>query len=432
MKFVKKIILVSILIMLITPVLSFAQSTIRADEVIDKINRGKNVYYKDVIIKGDLDFTKINDTDREDTNVFRSYVNSSITFIDCTLNGEVIAYKKSNQYYYKTMFQRNVTFKDTKFKDVVNFRAAQFTGIISFSGSVFNENVSFRNAQCIGYANFKSTEFNNYANFKNVQFIGKADFNNVAFDEDYSFSGATLWNEPFNPINNNSDGWNNDNDDDWGDNDDSDGNITTMPTEIEASEIINKLNNNKNIYYENVIIKGDLDFTTVANTKKGYSNKYVSEITKSLTFKNCTIKGRVIAYHEKKTTIFKAGISFYGTKIQEYVNFENSEFMDYVDFSNAEFQNVVNFSNIKFNKIVNFIDVKFKRGANFNKSRFENNANFSNSEFSYKANFSWVFFNKDADFSNVKFSVEADFFGVSFFGDENFKGATLDNKPFKV
>jgi hypothetical protein len=43
MKAVKRIILISIFIILISPILSFAQSNVRASDIIDSINRKQNV-----------------------------------------------------------------------------------------------------------------------------------------------------------------------------------------------------------------------------------------------------------------------------------------------------------------------------------------------------------------------------------------------------
>jgi hypothetical protein len=47
---------------------------VNSDNVIKKINSGENVYYEDVEIVGDLDFTQVLDTAKEGKNSYRSYI----------------------------------------------------------------------------------------------------------------------------------------------------------------------------------------------------------------------------------------------------------------------------------------------------------------------------------------------------------------------
>ncbi len=436
-------------ILIITPVFSFAANRVNADKIINKINRGENIYYKDTTIIGKFDFTKIKGTDREDINIHRSYVNSGITFINCVFEDNVIAYKKSGSDYYKVMFQRNVSFRGSTFKKIARFRATQFMGKAIFRDVVFKHNANFRSAQFVGNANFKNSKFNRNAIFNNVQFIGRVSFKDTTFRRNESFDNATKWGQSYSPGSSSYD-FDSDDDEDYYDDDDDyyyDGeddddddddyyddndNNSSYSATINANDLIKDLNSGKNIYYENIIIEGDIDFTTVKNTRN-----YLSTIKQNLTFKKCLFKGRIIAYNkdrysrEEKVQFLK-GISFQGSKIEGNVNFRKTTFNNTVDFSNVEFESNISFEEAEFEKTADFINVEFKRDANFHDVDFNGKVNFSNSEFLYEVNFSWSNFDEYADFSYTKFHREPNFSGKMFsiIKGYSFTGSTLNGRSY--
>lgn len=451
MKSIKTIIKISFVFLFIllisVPSTAFASRRVKAKDIIKDINKGKNIFYENVTINGDLDFTEIKDTEREDLKIYRSYINSSIIFINCEFEGKVTSYKKERGYIYKTMFQRNVSFKGSVFNKVVRFRNTQFMGNANFRNVKFKSDVSFRGVQFLGKAVFKNTTFNKTVNFRNSIFSGSVTFDKADFNSKYQFAGATLWGKPIEPdnldyIDDDDDDWDDDDDYDWDDNDDGewywdddddgdhyDDDNDGYSKTVNASDIIDLIDRGDNVYFENAVIKGVLDFTKIKNTKRrGIYTE--GEVTSTITFRNCLFKSDIIGSYSKKKTIFKKGVSFAGCVVRGEVDFNKCDFIEYADFSKAEFETNVDFSEIEFGSNADFINVKFKRNANFHESRFENDANFSKSVFSQSADFSWAFFDEKADFSYVRFDGSVEFFGTSFFGEKVFTGTTKNGSKF--
>jgi len=157
-----------------------------------------------------------------------------------------------------------------------------------------------------------------------------------------------------------------------------------------ASEILGKIVRSEAVYYDNVIIKGDIDLNNIKNNKK-------FNITTPITITRSQIDGRI----NLSTAIFSKTISFNG-----------SQFMDDVNFSKS-----------KFSDAVSFIDSQFKGNAYFNESHFVGFAHFNDVQFSGYSKFSKSQFNKDVDFRNVKFDNLAWFLESKFEEDANFRGS---------
>lgn len=172
-----------LLAMVLVSLLSCGNNGVPANHIIEKINGGEHVYYKDVTIRGDLDFTGVSGK----SNV----VNTEVTFIDCTFRGNVTAKN--------TVFKKNVTFTGSIIKAAhgtlagerrgdVNFSGAQFTGTATFAGTKFTyavfrskflKGVSFKNAQFKSYADFYGAQFTNYADFEGTTFLNGVGFENA-------------------------------------------------------------------------------------------------------------------------------------------------------------------------------------------------------------------------------------------------------------
>ena len=157
-----------------------------------------------------------------------------------------------------------------------------------------------------------------------------------------------------------------------------------------ASEILGKIVRSEAVYYDNVIIKGEIDLNNIKNNKK-------FNITTPITITRSQIDGRI----NLSTAIFSKTISFNG-----------SQFMDDVNFSKS-----------KFSDAVSFIDSQFKGNAYFNESHFVGFAHFNDVQFSGYSKFSKSQFNKDVDFRNVKFDNLAWFLESKFEEDANFRGS---------
>src|SRR6188474_2100250 len=79
---------------------TFAQTKIKASEIIKQINEGRAVAYNNVEIEGDLDLTDLENRRPEHSNrrinddegTYQSTVEVSLNFTNCTFLGDVLAY----------------------------------------------------------------------------------------------------------------------------------------------------------------------------------------------------------------------------------------------------------------------------------------------------------------------------------------------------
>lgn len=143
---------------------------------------------------------------------------------------------------------------------------------------------------------------------------------------------------------------------------------------LDAEEIINDINDGKNIiYYEQREIQGILDFT-VLGISDGQKSSCEIQVISALNFKDCVFKGKIITYTSCDDITCE-------TIFLEDVSFEGSIFKDDVIFINTT-----------FSKTANFKDANFEKDAIFKKTKFKNTANFKNTNFTDKIDFKGVVF----------------------------------------
>ena len=224
---------------LLVPSLSFAQSQVKASQIIDQINAGKAVQYKGVVIVGDLDFTSIKDVtvDKESERNWRRHRGSTlmywchvripVSFVNCVFKDDVLAYihdddenETYNAIFYEDVdfegcefqdksafkyvqFRKNADFKNTTYHDEALFKYTRFSTDVSFSSShfyrdanfkytKFPEFVSFDKATFQRLANFKYTKFPEGVTYENAQFEGDANFKYTKFSDPVNFDGAVF------------------------------------------------------------------------------------------------------------------------------------------------------------------------------------------------------------------------------------------------
>ena len=224
---------------LLIPSLSFAQSQVKATQIIDQINAGKAVQYKGVEVIGDLDFTSIKDVtvDEESERNWRRHRGSTlsywchvrvpVSFVNCVFKDDVLAYihdddenETYNAIFYEDVdfegcefqeksafkyvqFRKNADFKNTTYHDEALFKYTKFSTDVSFSNSQFYrdanfkytkfpEFVSFDKATFRHLANFKYTKFPEGVTYENAQFEGDADFKYTKFSDPLNFDGAVF------------------------------------------------------------------------------------------------------------------------------------------------------------------------------------------------------------------------------------------------
>ena len=217
MKTVKTIKVLFIAALLLMPTWSFAKSQVKASTIIDQINAGKAVQYKNAEIVGDLDFTSIKDVTIDEkskagrflskgsTLVYWYHVRSPISFIDCIFKGDVLAYvhdddenETHNAIFYKDVdfqgcdFQGKSTFKYVKFETKANFKNTQYSDEALFKYTKFLTDTSFENSRFNDAANFKYTKFSTDVSFANSHFGREANFKYTKFPEAVNFDKATF------------------------------------------------------------------------------------------------------------------------------------------------------------------------------------------------------------------------------------------------
>ena len=217
---------------------------------------------------------------------------------------------------------------------------------------------------------------------------------------------------------------------------------------IDASEIIEKINNGQDVIYENVIIEGDLDFTQVDNLLYAdlnldryvisdlddmydrTSDNYYVEIDSKIEFINCEFEGVVTGYRvdEEENRIYNAKfnntVSFGGCTFTADVNFKYSLFEEETEMEYSILEAVSNFKYAQFNSIINFSGTDFYSYSNFSSARFNGLAVFQKTNFNKKALFGQANFAKAVYFTGTTFTERA------LFTYAKFKEAVFSNARF--
>ncbi|MCK4663336.1 MAG: pentapeptide repeat-containing protein [Bacteroidales bacterium] len=188
---------------------------------------------------------------------------------------------------------------------------------------------------------------------------------------------------------------------------------------IQATEILKKINKSEQIKYVNVVVKGDLDFTS-ANNKviiaKGLIRVYISS---PVTFVNCKFEGKVSAYKKDENDnlnycIFEKNLTMINCEFNDEVNFRETNFSGAVNFSSSSFDKKIIFEGAVFNNKDNyFTDCYFKDEFRGQRIFVKGNISFLKSTFVNKARFQRAVFKGNAQFGAVKFLEYTDFGSIT-------------------
>jgi uncharacterized protein YjbI with pentapeptide repeats len=225
-----------IIIMAFIPVVSFGQTRVKASDILDQVNKGEAVSYKNAEVVGNLDFTAVKDITEEglhrwlnigSTRNYSCHVKSSVSFINCIFLGDVLAYihnDRENETYNAVFhgdvdfegcefrrdsafkyakFLKKANFENTKYQEEALFKYAKFSTEVSFSKACFYEDANFKYTdflEAVSFAgaifkedaDFKYTEFPRGVNFANAEFRGWADFKYSKFSEPVNFDGTVF------------------------------------------------------------------------------------------------------------------------------------------------------------------------------------------------------------------------------------------------
>jgi len=225
--------------------------------------------------------------------------------------------------------------------------------------------------------------------------------------------------------------------------------VTLAPTlaqkTVDAKEIIAKINRKESVSYQNVTINGDLDLTNLANRRevnegswKGDSREFLSTVEAPISFKNCTFKGKVLAYYseDSERKFIKTSNTVYNADFNEAVTFENCQFDDDAAFKYSNFRQRAIFTDNTFRETALFKYAKFQNDADFSGSTFREYADFKYTKFNESSAFQKVAFERYADFKYTKFDEHVDFSKARFNGTADFKythlpsGTSFDDARF--
>lgn len=220
---------------------------------------------------------------------------------------------------------------------------------------------------------------------------------------------------------------------------------------VDTDDIIRQINAGEDVEYENAVITGDLDFTSVKditlNNDFKHQDSYHCHIRSRVKFVNCIFRGNVIAYRSvnlpKKlyTPIFYKDVLFSGCEINgefrfKYVrfhknaNFDSTSFKDDANFKYSKFSSSADFSSTQFVEDVTFKYTQFPRYVNFTSAKFEEEANFKYTKFPKGVSFERAIFLNDANFKYTVFSNPFNIDDIKFRGDTNFKYTKVDGESF--
>jgi uncharacterized protein YjbI with pentapeptide repeats len=143
---------------------------IKAEEILEKIEKGKPVEYENVIIYGDLDLHSLD----LQLNVNKLKVIESIIKIEYSV------------------IKGDVFFDHAAFSGLVDFDGTTFTKAANFSGSHFLEDAGFSHSQFQEEANFSRACFAIDANFSRARF-NDADFGRARFEKYFHLSNAKVY-----------------------------------------------------------------------------------------------------------------------------------------------------------------------------------------------------------------------------------------------
>lgn len=231
-------------------------------------------------------------------------------------------------------------------------------------------------------------------------------------------------------------------------------------TTVDAKDVIAKINRKETITYQNTIITGDLDLTNLANRKEvrdggwGDQEQYLSVVEVPLSFKNCTFRGKFLAYRtedqDKKrqrinnivyNTDFTEAVTIEGCQFEGDAAFKYSNFQQRAIFTDNTFRSEAIFKYTKFRNAVNFSNSTFRGYADFKYTKFDESSAFQNARFERQADFKYTTFDEGVDFQRATFSGNADFKytnfprgttfdNARFSGSTDFKYTTLDGRKF--
>jgi uncharacterized protein YjbI with pentapeptide repeats len=217
---------------------------------------------------------------------------------------------------------------------------------------------------------------------------------------------------------------------------------------VSGKQIAKAAKKGEDITYENISVKGMLDFTNYTEAKDnlpvkswkwwsyGDTEKDERFIGGKIIFKNCTFEDDVIAYiveNDKYLFIasFEREVVFENCTFKGAAAFKYSDFDKRVSFRGSKFDEEANFKYAKFNREADFSKINSRHDANFKYAKFRQGADFSGSVVRSEANFKYAKFYKGLDLQNADFNGLLNFKYVNIDGELNTRSARINDLDIK-
>jgi uncharacterized protein YjbI with pentapeptide repeats len=177
----------------------------------------------------------------------------------------------------------------------------------------------------------------------------------------------------------------------------------------------------KDVFFKDMTFTEDIDFTQFEKNLIS-EGVYQVRIVPSITFQNCTFKGKVISYKKNEDgsvvlASFQSNLSFIGCNFENEVSFRAASVLGRTDFTSSAFSKTVSFEECTFFQNAYFRASNYHEEVRFQNAVFMQKANFLNAEFDVTVSFQQAIFHSEAQFSSVKFIGYADFGLVNCYGN---------------
>lgn len=398
---------------------------VQASEILFKIKNGIPVEYDHVIIKGDLDLSKL---DLPITHINRTRY--EIDYLGLSETQKIVT---SHIRINDSVFDGFVDFGNMVLNNTIDLSHSNFTKYAYFGGVTFNNNktrpieVPIRNEAdmkkrvrgsgmghwtvSLSYsitncANFNGATFSGSAYFDRAIFLGDANFVGVTFSELAGFNGAAFcMGADFSKAISNG---------------------INIPSILLSPEIIDGIdftgaNFNESATFEGVVFKSAKFNKAKFSDFTNFNGAHFDDGDFSgAAFNHANFRGSSLNKARFEESIFNyaefpevnsGDVDFSGAKFGN-ADFNGATFYN-VNFNGADFSSA---TNMDFSFAVNFAGARFIKHANFNGTKFDN-VDFSRATFS------------DADFSEVAIGKNVDLkkseFAGYFLGWDNIKKAII-------
>jgi len=204
-------------------------------------------------------------------------------------------------------------------------------------------------------------------------------------------------------------------------------------------DLAQRLREGREVLFENQTFEEDLDLTQLLEAHLISQGVYRFHTESAITFRNCTFKGRVLAYAQEgpeRTRLgsfgknlsfigcsFRKAVSFRGARIAGWADFTRCTFDGPTSFEECVFQDQAFFNACVFNQGLRMQNALFQHKAHFMDTRFEGPALFQDAHFRAALQFSVAAFFDYADFSHLHCEQGAYFNYSRFHGPAHFSGA---------